>query len=137
MVEEYSVVYASYKRLISGIKKEHYDIFLKFLYSYFPIFDSFDTFKSNITQHQCFEDDIREKILTETLNSIIDHNETSEMLSNYLIQQTISLYNLMLRRSCIIIYGPPNSGKTQVTKLLRKAFENILEDPEKRNISIW
>ncbi|KAK8898650.1 hypothetical protein M9Y10_000942 [Tritrichomonas musculus] len=132
LIEEFSVVYAAYKRLIIGIKREHYDVFLKFLYSYFPIFDNFDSFKYNLTQHECFEDDIREKILTETLHFIIDHNETSEILSNYLIQQTISFYNLMIRRSCIIIYGPPNSGKTQVVKLLEKAYEKILEDPEKR-----
>lgn len=130
VLEEYSVVYASYKELISNVKIEHRDIFYHLLYSYFPLFNSFETFKENLTNHDCFEADICEKILSETLRSII-HDDISPILAEYLIDKTISFYNLMKNNPCVVIYGPPNSGKTKIIELLEKAFEKICEDEEK------
>ncbi|OHS96659.1 Dynein heavy chain family protein [Tritrichomonas foetus] len=129
LAEEYSVVYAIYKWYIHCIRTEHQQSFLQLIYSYFPMFSSFDKFKRNLTDHDCFVSDTCEKILKDTLHLLITN--TSDELADYLIERTVSFYNLLIRNPCVIIYGPPNSGKSQIVDLLESAINKILESPEK------
>jgi len=129
VTEEYVVVRSIYLRLFSQIHKEDIDVFMELLFSNFRIFDNYDTFKSTLIHPGCFIiEDAASQIIT-TVKDII-RQEKINIPIDYLLSQIVSLYQIMQNFPFIIIYGGPNSGKSIIVDLLKKAFLILSQDAE-------
>lgn len=120
--EEYSVARSFYQQFRYLVRPNEIEILLKIIYSSFRLFDSFETFVQNVTIPNCLEVEEAEGLIRNAMKEIIDKEKYP---AEYITEQVISLYNLMLTRSVIFIAGPPNSGKSTVISYIKKCFLNL------------
>ena len=128
IIEKYSITYALYRRFLNALRRDHQQTFLQTIYSYFPLFNSFEQFSYNLAQRsEIFEAEFRDKILRDSLRLILKNQEfySSSNINDYLIDKMIAFYNLIYQYPIVIISGPPCSGKTSIIELLGQTFELI------------
>ena len=121
IAEEFVVARAIYLRFISDVKPEHHNMLLQLIFADFHLFGKFEVFKDHIMNPNCFNIEQAAQYIKETLEKELE-SRRDELDVDYIIQQVIRLYWMMLKFPCIIIVGPPNSGKTLVVEMLQKAF---------------
>ncbi|OHS94778.1 hypothetical protein TRFO_39050 [Tritrichomonas foetus] len=127
--EEYVVARSIYDYFVSRIEWTHLDSFLQVLYGHFQIFDGFDSFKKSILDDTTFPSDQYDHILKDISRSVIDEHFTPK-LSEYLINKMLTLYHMMAKYKCIIIYGPINSGKSTIIDLLKDTLQVLINEAE-------
>jgi DNA polymerase III delta prime subunit len=95
-------------------------LLLSLAYSSFKLASSLADFTTQVAQiHAVSIDETLRKYLNDALASM-----KVDLPAAYLIKEAIILYHLLETQSCVIVAGPPYSGKTTVLKLLSRALEN-------------
>ncbi|OHT01147.1 Dynein heavy chain family protein [Tritrichomonas foetus] len=132
VAEQYSLSRAAYNHFRVLIDPTQIDLLFILLYDAFHLFGSIDKFSESLVKPFDFYIDkasvILEKVVTEAINNL-----NLEVPADYLLQQTQSLMEMLLSYPCVIIYGPPHSGKTLIVDLLSQAFGAMISNGELMN----
>jgi len=114
--EEFSIICSIYKHLEPSIDKT---VLIQMLYSAFPNSGSLSDLQEKISS-------VLMKDSEELLRRLIK-NEINKMSIkipiNYFIEKVLLLFDLLQNHKCIIIYGPPSSGKSLLIRLLKLITE--------------
>lgn len=121
-VEEFCCARSIYETFGHNIKENEKQSFFTLIYSTFTILENLNKFTKHLINPHCFEDEQDDQLL---------RNELIKFTNNeYLINQTIALFKLLLTNSCVIICGESNTGKSYIVELLSKVFENLSKNAE-------
>ena len=72
--------------------------------------------------------DVKES--TDIAEQVEAHSNNADFPVDYLIQKVFHLFQMMKSYKCIIIYGPPNSGKTTLVDLMSKVYKRMTSDSD-------
>ena len=125
--EQYAIARALYQQFRYLVHPSQMKILLQIIYSGFRLFDSYENFVNLLTRPNCLNVEEAEGLIRESMREIVDR---SRCPGDYITEQVISLYNLLLTRSVIFIAGPPNSGKSTVIKCIQKCFMKLSQNAD-------
>jgi len=119
--EEFFIAKSTYTHLNSIINPDSIESFFVTLHFYFPVFDDMLQFKESIicdiSQLENSESDI-----VYNIGTMLCENSS---LRDYLVRQAKQLFFLLNTYRCVIIYGPPNSGKSTMLKFLSEMYTHL------------
>ena len=121
-VEEFTAARAIYFHFAPSVQKAELETIAKIICASIRVFDNVETLKSTIEHSGCFSEEIE----INSLAAECTKAATPSMPGEYVVEQALSLFNILRSRRCAIIHGPPNSGKTSVLNILQKASESLL-----------
>lgn len=132
-VEEFALVRAAFQYFGALVDDSHKDGVAHILFRTFHLFeDDFDVFKARIAAPQNFFIDRAKDAIAEALRASRDRWE-SELPFDYLVAQTVALWEMMNSYPCIIIYGPSNSGKSLIVDMLIQAYKTLVSNVDAIN----
>lgn len=125
--EDSIIAFTIYQYCQLALTEEEQNVLLEFIFSGFQIKETIEEFREMMDSLTKIEIN---NLLTKAAEREIKALNI-EVPSDYLIKQMIILYHMISINVCVIISGPPYSGKSLIIKLLSKC----LEDPEVQKVS--
>lgn len=117
--EQFTLIFSCYDHYISLCDESKKNLLLRIMYSSFINELSEADFNEKINHYKQSNE---KEFLLEQIKLELYHLAL-ELPVAYLTEQIFNLITLMKTYSCIIIVGPPNSGKTTVLKVLKKLLD--------------
>ena len=117
--EEMALAVYSYESCLAFCDEPRIKVIQKLLFNSFQIANSIESMmeKINAIKKETVEEEFRE-IVEKEVSAL-----SLELPKEYITNQVVSLFNLMQQYNCIVIAGPPNSGKSTVLDILQKVFD--------------
>lgn len=127
--EHFSIARSAFDHFQTIIEKRSIGLLIKILYSHFRLFESFIKFQNTITNPCNFYLD---KVTSIIGDVILEASKTMgiDFPINYLIEKANFLFQMMMTSNCIIICGPPNSGKSLLIELMEKVYYSMISDAD-------
>jgi len=122
-VEIFVLAQSCYHYFFNFLLKEHEKVFLEILYSHFKLYDTIEEFSSNLS----IKITNNEELIMNAINLINSSLICPDILKDYLNERTKFLHSALQQFSCVIIYGPPNSGKSQIVDNYCSAISYLSE----------
>ena len=126
--ETFSIAKAAYSYFSNFIRTPDLPVLIKLLYKYFPLFGDFEVYEQNLKSHSQFKYDKLWYSIESSLKEYIP-SLGLDLPTEYLIQKTYALCCLLMTFGCVVICGPPNSGKSIIIQLLEYAYSKFSQNP--------
>ena len=122
--EEYSLALSVFQYFNKDIFESKIVLLVQEIHSTFLCSWTFDVLLNRLNNSSCFSDgysrEIIEKLGAEYLKEVGEEAQV-----DYLTGKLVQLVELMQKKSCVILSGPPNSGKTLLIKMLDALFKKL------------
>ncbi|EAY00841.1 Dynein heavy chain family protein [Trichomonas vaginalis G3] len=124
LTEQYCICRAVHNYFCPTLNLSDQDLLIETMYKFFPMFDNETVFKVNIYGRFDFPMNNLWDSISKTITDYVQNNNLILPI-NYLVERTYTLVQQMMNFNCIVICGPPNSGKSMMIKLLEEVYNQF------------